>query len=229
MIQKPKSLALALIACGTLFLSNASAITQVTMGVFDAGSSGHYRANPNEELDWVLSNYALGKSTDGEWFGTFCIERNEYFQPGHTYDVALNDGAMSGGENGAVNGKDIISVGTAWLYEQFALGTLSGFVYGNLTHAQQLQNAIWQLEGEYSGPNDFGAYLGLAQSLPNYSDNYDGSAVKVMNLTRNNGQSQFQDQLVYVPQVPDAGSTIGLLLAGIIGLAVTRRRLNAIR
>ena len=30
------------------------------------------------ELDWVISNYALGKPTDGIWLGTFCIEKISY-------------------------------------------------------------------------------------------------------------------------------------------------------
>ena len=28
-----------------------------------------------DDFDLVISNYALGKPTDGIWFGTFCIEK----------------------------------------------------------------------------------------------------------------------------------------------------------
>lgn len=221
-----KRLASTLIAAASLGLASAHAIPQVTMGTFDAGSSGNYRANPNTELEYVLDHYAAGKSTDGTWFGTFCIEFNEYFNPGHTYDVALNNGSVNGGQSGAVAGKDIISVATAFLYEQFARGTLVGFIYGNATHAAQLQNTIWELEGETSGPNDFGTFLALGQSVANWSDNYAGTAVKVMNLTKNQGASLHQDQLVYVghANVPDSSSTLALLFLGAAGLAAIRRK-----
>ncbi len=222
--RKPKFLAVvAVVAFGA---SQAAAVTQVTMGTFDAGSSGHFRADPNPEFESVLSNYALGKSIDGTWFGTFCLERNEYFKPGNVYDVELNNGTISGGESGAVGGKDIISIGTAWLYERFALGTLPGFVYGSLLHAKQLQNTLWELEGELSGPNDFGTFLALAQGVANYQDNYTGSAVRVMNLTSNGGRKQHQDQLVYVgyQKVPDGGATIAMLFLGLTGLATLRRK-----
>lgn len=202
------------------------------MGTFDAGSAGNYRANPNAELEHVIDNYAHGKSTDGTWFGTFCIEFNEYFRNGTTYKAKLNNGSVKGGVSGAVNGKDIISKGTASLYEQFALGTLSGFTYGNKTHARQLQNTIWFLEGEISNPfygAGYGSFLGLAQGIANYSMDYTGSAVQVLNLTkRTNGQRTFhQDQLVYTgSKVPDTGATLSMLLCGVTGLSYARRRIN---
>ncbi len=224
-----KRIASFLVAAATLGLASAHAIPQVTMGTFNAGSSGHYRADPNVELEHVLANYALGKSTDGTWFGTFCIERNEYFTPGDTYDVVLNNGSVNGGESGAVNGKDIISNATAYLYEQFAIGSLIGFVYGNATHAAQLQNTFWELEGETSGPDDFGSFLALAQSIANWSADYTGSAVKAMNLTqtKNGVTTLHQDQLVYLghANVPDSGSSIALLFLGVAGLAAIRRQI----
>lgn len=216
-----------LIAAATLGLSSALAIPQVKMGTFDAGSSGNYRANPNSEFEYILDNYATGKSTDGTWFGTFCIEWNEHFRPGRTYDVALNNGSIKGGESGAIGGKDIISVGTAFLYEQFALGTLTGFVYNNALSAAQLQNTIWELEGETSGPNDFGSFLSLAMGVANWDSNYTGTAVQVMNLTKRSGTRHYQDQLVYTGKpVPDTGSTLAMLAFGLSGFALIRRKLG---
>lgn len=224
MLSLKKTLATLALAStvGTLPLS---AISMVQLRTFDSGAGGNYRANPNAEFEYVIGNYADGFSTDGTWFGTFCIEFNEYFNNGHNYEVALNNGAVSGGETGAVNGKDIISVGTAFLYEQFARGTLAGFVYGSQSHAAQLQNAIWQLEGEYSGPDNFGTFLSLAQSVANWDQDYTGSAVQVMNLTQNDGASQHQDQLVYLGvAVPDSGSTIALFGIAITGFFLLRRK-----
>ena len=229
MITILKKRTLAVLAIASLGLSSAYAIPQVTMGTFDAGSGGNYRANANSDLDWVVSNYALGKSTDGTWFGTFCLEYNEHFANGGVYEVALNNGSMSGGVSGAIGGKDVISVGTAYLYEQFALGSLTGFSYGSSTAAKRLQNTIWYLEGERTlgqaqAGVGMGTFLTLVQGVANYSNDYAGSDVKVMNLTSNGGNTRNQDQLVYA-KVADSGATLSILLLGLTGLIAARRKL----
>jgi len=231
MITRAKKLTLTALAVATFGMSSAFAIPQVKMGLFDAGSSGNFRAGPNAELTGVLSNYALGKSTDGTWFGTFCLEKNEYFSNGGIYDVALNNGTINGGVSGAIGGKDVISIGTAFLYEKFALGALSGFNYGTSLSARQLQNTIWFLEGEITDLSQgytaagWGSFLTSVQGLANYKSNYTGSAVQVMNLTSNGGRGLHQDQLVY-RGVPDSGASLSLLLLGLTGLVVVRRRLT---
>lgn len=210
-------------------VSSASAI-QIQMGNSNGSDIGYYRANPHGDFESVLDNYALGKSTDGTWFGTFCIEKNEYFTPGNTYDVAFNDGAVSGGRNGAVNGKDIISEGTGWLYEQYAIGNFFNTVYS----PHNLQNAIWFLEDELSWSNIgtsaknlvtlAASSLGLSTTdWTQVKSDYTGKNVKVMNLTSNNGQNQHQDQLVYMP-VPDTGSTLALFGFASVALLALRRR-----
>lgn len=211
--------------------SSASAI-QIKMGNTNGSPVGHFRADPSGAFESVIDNYAMGKSTDGTWFGTFCIEKDEFFNPGATYDVALNDGAISGGIGGATNGKDIISEGTGWLYEQYAIG----YFFGSSYTPHNLQNAIWYLEDELNW-GDLGTNahdlvtlaatsLGFATNDPNWAavkSDYTGQNVKVMNLTSNNGQSQHQDQLVYMP-VPDTGSTLALLGFATTGLIAFRRR-----
>lgn len=209
--------------------TSSLAIPQVKMGLFAAGSGGNFRANPNEELEWVTSNYIEGISIYDGYIGTFCIEYNEYFGSGGVYDVVLNNGSVNGGISGAFDGKDVISVGTAFLYEEFVRGTLAGFSYGLETSAKQLQNTIWYLEGErelgvfaYGGVGGYGTFLDLAESLSGYQNDYTGNAVKVMNLTSNNGQNLHQDQLVYTG-VSDTGATLALLAIGLFGLTVVRR------
>ena len=211
--------------------SSASAI-EIKMGNANGSDVGYFRANPHGAFESVIDNYAMGKSTDGTWFGTFCIEKAEFFNPGATYDVALNDGAVSGGNGGAVNGKDIISEGTGWLYEQYAIGAFFQSAFSTLN----LQNAIWFLEDEHGWGSltangqslvAFAASsLGFATNDPTWADlkaDYTGRNVKVMNLPRNNGTSQHQDQLVYMP-VPDTGSTLALLGFATVGLLAYRRR-----
>jgi len=217
--------ALATCAAG---LTQAFANPQVQMGVYSAASGGNYRANPNAELEWVLSNYVAGKSTDGTYFGTFCIEKNEYFSNGGTYDVVLNNKAISGGVSSPTSGFDVISQGTAFLYTQFATGMLSASYYGSATNAANLQDLIWWLEGEQAtwGAGTYNALL-LAQFGANWQvtakADYTGSAVKVMNLTSNHGRTLNQDQLVYVG-VPDGGTTAMMLGLGLLGIAIANRK-----
>lgn len=224
---KPLLLSLgAILACA----APAFAIPQVTMGLYNAGSGGNYRANPNAELEWVLSNYVAGKSTDGTWFGTFCLEKNEYFSANSTYNAALNNKTLSSGTG---NG-DVISEGTAYLYTLFATGMLPVSYYGSGSKADDLQDLIWYLEGEQNGWGN-GTYNSL---LNNKFGNdwktlakvdYTGSAVQVLNLTQTNDRgriSHYQDQLVYVGvRVPDAGTTALLMGLGLFGIAFARRRL----
>ena len=154
------------------------------------------------------------------------MEKNEFFNPGHTYDVVLNNGATNGGAGGVkVGNKDIISKGTAHLYEQFALGTLTDFTYGDSTHASQLQNTFWYLEGEITSTSNTGDFLELAQDMFGTSvmDNYTGSAVQVMNLTKNG--YRHQGQLFYMG-VTYTGATLSLLALGLVGLAAARRRIR---
>lgn len=223
-----KTLLFTLASCAAGF-SPAFANPQVQMGVYNAGAGGNYRANPNAELEWVIGNYAAG-ATDGTWFGTFCIEKNEYFSNGGVYDVVLNDRAIGGGVSTPTPGYDIISQGTAFLYTQFATGMLSASYYGSSTNAAALQDLIWYLEGEQNswGAGTYNSLL-LAQFGANWAvdakADYAGSAVKVMNLTSNQGQTRNQDQLVYVGvRVPDGGSSAMLLGLGLFGLALINRK-----
>ena len=221
-----KLFALTLALSGAFAPVSLMAIPQVTMGTFHAGSSGNYRADPNADLSYVIGNYASG-ATDGTWFGTFCIEKNEYFSPGSTYNVALNDRAIGGGAWSPTPGYDIISRGTAYLYTQFATGSLSNY-YGNATNSANLQDLIWWLEGEqeFWGAGTYNSLL-AAQFGTNWQtaaiQDYTGTAVKVLNLTDNAGRHQ--DQLVYLGNsVPDSGWTLGLLSMGVLSVAMVGRR-----
>jgi len=169
-------------------------------------------------------------------FQTFCLELNEGIsgQPFHAY---LNTAAVAGGLGGG--SPDPISIGTAWLYKQFAEGNLSGYDYtpgaGRAASARALQEAIWYLEDELTslGPN---AYVSLVVakfgSLANAKANYDpasaGFRVAVLNLygvDRITGKTDWtarkQDMLVYLP---DGGMTLVLMGGGLLGLAMIRRK-----
>ncbi|MHB1307461.1 MAG: VPDSG-CTERM sorting domain-containing protein [Limisphaerales bacterium] len=184
-------------------------------------------------------------------FESFCLEYNEYLEQGRLYSATVGLGAIGGGRGGAVNGQDLISSGTAWLYSQFARGTLADYIYtplgdgpniggydGRKDSAKQLQQAIWFLEDEISLSNT-GSNLFLKQVLSQFGDLTTAKAdskpyefgVAVLNLkadvagqtyTQNySNGGNAQSQLIYVP---DGGTTLLLLGMGMGGLAMVSRR-----
>ncbi len=124
---------------GVLFATNLYASfdgsVTLTQGAYSWGNGGEFTA----------ATTGLGT------FQTFCIEYQEEFGPGNTYQYKMNTGAVAGGAGvDAIDPNtglpmDNISIGTAYLYSQFRNGGL-----GTLTASQagQVQNAIWYLENE---------------------------------------------------------------------------------
>ena len=208
-------------------------------------ATGNYWAKPDATLgNLVLGNYDQGVTTGTLGFWTMCVETNEYFWPGSTYNASIVDATARNGGTNTTTG-DPISVGTAYLYEQFALGNLQSLVPGftyTIPNAARVQNMIWWLEGE-TGESTAGSDPALASLLTlkfggSISDpsawkaDYLGLDVKVMNLTRydgpgGDGATSYgdlrQDQLV-LWHVPDGGSTVALLGMALMGLYAFRRR-----
>jgi hypothetical protein len=170
-------------------------------------------------------------------FATFCLETNENISqpPSGPYTYTINIGAVGGG--GGVNAidpytglpMDNISIGTAWLFSQFAAGTLTldngfgtYFDANRLANAGELQQAIWFLEDEAGGQNN--GYVALAQTaLGNLTlaqvqaDSGGQYGVVALNLFDSSGNLA-QDQLA----VPEP-TTAGLILLGLGAWAGFRR------
>ena len=161
-------------------------------------------------------------------FETFCVEAGNndvYFNPGQVYNSSLSENIIGGRPM-------TLSVGTAWLYSQFAQGVLAGYDYttdgGRGNSAGDLQNAIWFLQGEIGNPGNAFSNAALTlfgntvatESVNAYTTNF---GVEVMNLTDSNGASA-QNQLFYSEAVPDGGLTVGLLGIALLALAFAKRR-----
>lgn len=201
-------------------------------GPYQTGQGGEFTITAGSQiLDGQYLNYAKTTSgygySDGYSFQTFCIEDNEYIYPNSTGTATLSNAAVYGGVGGAVKGSDgtysdAISLGTAWLYKQFALGTLTGYDYttfdGRHSSADALQKTIWWLEGELTTvpANSFTeAVKNQFGTLDNAKmDNNGTYGVMVLNLTYDNG-APGQDQLVSVPDGGFTGALLGLSLAGL--------------
>lgn len=256
-ILKVAVLATALV---TVFASNALANQIVISRVagYYSGVGGEFSitaVDPNAIAaitNIVLPNYAA--STQGIAgllsFQTFCIEYYEHVNPPETDNYDVNPGGAVAGSGGAVGGIDPLSVGTEYLYQNFAKGTLTGYDYdpsnvngAGRSKAGTLQDAIWYLEDELAlaNPltNEFLALVntnflssgGLAFAKANL-DTTNAYNVFALNLFDPVNGGNRQSQLVYGDidtttfNVPDGGLTLMMLGVGLSGMAMLRRRLR---
>ena len=211
---------------------------QVTFSAstYASGVGGEFTFTVAGGLD--ISHYVTGTTSNVSnlpSFQTFCLEENEYIQQGYTYNFgALSDSAMQGGVGGP--SPDPISIGTAWLYSQFATGALAGYAWSGAdrkTSAGDLQNAIWWLENEGGAKNSFvlaaEAALGKDDTTVRDDAGTNNFGVSVLNLQNVAGAGcasgysgpNCQSQLVYVP---DGGATLMLLGGALVGLGALRRK-----
>lgn len=218
-----KSFLLLAALAGATVSAQADSLKLSTSGSYSVGIGGAFVA---EIIDGPLSNHAYsGAAKVGtDKFLTYCLEYNEYFYSGNTYNYVENFGATNGGVSGQTSlNYDGVSNGTAFLYSQFAQGLLTGvagFAYNTgATGYGFLQNAIWNLEGEIAGENALAAWV--KANIANWNADSNGSyGVYALNLTSSSGRAQ--DQLYY-REVPDQSMTVALLGLALLGVAGFRR------
>jgi hypothetical protein len=191
-------------------------------------------------------------------FQTFCVQTGTEFNPynwgGPTYNYTVSLTSLGGpGYPGApvAVGQPFsyaLSEGTAWLYAQFATGSLANYDFANTgndrsTDAGILQSAIWELQGgqsyggyPYGGSGNiyydealahFGGSSAALDAAATLSTDF---GTEIMNLSLNGANNSYQNQLIYFPPsppspgVPDGGATVTLLSVALFGLGIYRRR-----
>jgi hypothetical protein len=158
--------------------------------------------------------------TQGFDFFTYCIEYNEEISPGLTYYANTNTAAVNGGLAGG--NPDPLDPRTAWLFRRFTDGTLSGYT-SNTASQTGLQDALWYLEQEISGP-----LTGLAATFWTNSLGASGLyGVSVLNLWESYNPTTHvfsgNAQDVLFAAIPEP-STILLLGLGLTGLGLVSRK-----
>jgi hypothetical protein len=246
-VTRVTKLSLALGVCAALAIASPALASQIPEGQIRVGYShsefGPYQSGQGGEFTltavggWLdLTAYDPGVTTGISAAGitsfqSFCIEKSEVIDGGAMYNAAVTGNAMNGGVG---PGGDPVSVGTGWLYSQFAQGTLDGYVYSGSSWARrasaaELQEAIWWLEGDgsYNRHNDF-----MVAVVAEFGSNAkaDGGAqygVYALNLWSGNESTRHraQDQLYFqgIPTasqetVPDGGQTAVMLGGALMGL-----------
>ena len=234
---------------GVLAVPTVQAAMQVTLyqdlSNYSFGDGGEFSTVPDAALLSVnptLAGYASATAdvtAVNPYFQTFCVETMEYFSPGNTYNVSFSHDIKYDG--GLFPSGEPITMGTAWLYSQFAAGTLSGYDYayggGRTASAGDLQQAFWYLQGEVAGLANGGAdgtafYNAAVSALGGaIADAANGAyGVVALNLWVPNADGSngagAQDQLMVVPDtsaVPEPSAvSFGLLLMLALGMHKVR-------
>jgi hypothetical protein len=208
---------------------------QISGNTYSNGSNGgSYTINPLSGPITNLNYSSLAILAPGT-FESFCLEPTEYFVSGSTYNYTVASYAFGGGVEDVsrnIGPGDQLSVGTAWLYSQFATGTLGGFDYsaaGRKNSNLLLQQAFWYLEDDRATGSVFSnaaiSFFGsVSAAKANASVGQYG--VYALNLTSGtNNQVNNQSQLYY--HVPEGSSTALMLGLAFLGCAAFRRKKSA--
>jgi len=222
MHEKKLSLVVLLSLC-LGFAASAGAATITLSDGYGSTNGGEFIATHSG-----LAFSPVSESLAAPSFETFCVETNENVSYGSSYYADVSTAAINGGSGGG--NPDPLSPLTAYLYERFIGGLLSGYTYGvgdggiaRSASADALQHVIWYIENEEAKTWTDGD-LSLRDQF--YQDALANAGpgignVRVLNLWVDEARGQpAQDQLVMLPEP----AISAMILAGMTVLLGVRRR-----
>jgi PEP-CTERM motif len=190
------------LAAGLAVPSLAGATT-VTLNDY-TGSTAEFMNNAPNGGGPYTATTAGGGTLGNRDFITFCLEFNEHFSYGGTYDYTLSDSARNGGVSGG--NPDPVDNATKWIYAELLTGGYSSIAaFGSGDVGGRVQEAVWFIEGEREKTDISDASFALAnyalahQTWSKFSAK--GYQVYAMNLTNPDG-SPAQDQLAMTSPAP---------------------------
>jgi len=177
---------------------------------FQQGQGGEFKA--------VIHGSGIPGLAPGTTFSSFSLEKTGSIDSGTTYYIQLNTETVGYDTISHSMAYDELDPRTAWLYNEFSNGTLTGYDFsrpGRKHSAGQLQDAIWFLEDEIPGltANSLAQdFVDLAETSSWYANNSIGN-VRVLNLYGDAKLNGFRpDQVCRITTVPAPGA---LLLTGL--------------
>jgi len=175
---------------------------------------GTYTGTLNLSLAYGVANDTILVQSSGlGTFYSFCLNSSVDANSGQTYNYTSSE-TITPANNG---GPTQVTLGTAWLYSEFNNGGLASYGYdGSTASANELQQAIWYLQGSPGGVDN--VFVTDAQSaltglnLGSETNAANGAfGVFALNLTDNNG-GPAQPILGMVPEPSTVVAGVLLLL-----------------
>ncbi len=227
--MKASNKILALTATLTALATGAFANT-VTLNPGTLAESPDYRGGEFTAYSATLSNSSYAPSAKGlpaGSFETFCLAYDQEFSYNETLGYTLTNQTA---DPGAIQA---LTVGTAYLYSQFATGAIRFTDGADMTN---FQLALWWLQQSpgtpagiltYNSSNTYEQMVytmfgdGTSAGKDHAAAGANNYGVSIILTTHSNG-TYAQPQLYY--SVPDQGTTVALLGLALLGLVGFRRR-----
>ena len=190
-----------------LAIPSLAGATTVTLNDYTGSVATLVNNAPNGGGPYTATTAGGGLLGNGD-FVSFCLEFNEHFSYGGTYNYTLSNGSIHGGVSGG--DPDLLDDATKWIYAKLITGGYSSIpVFGTVDVGSRVQEAVWFIEGEKGSTEIDATSLALAnyalahQTWSKFAGK--GYQVYAMNLTDGEG-NPVQDQLAMT--FPTSNTTV---------------------